>query len=148
MFTVEDLKAEHMYPTDMCWIIWEGHKVCRFSRWVGVGRRSYTYVFSPDWEEWKKAGRPHIAGLPMDEIVLSDYVFYEYMPAFYYLRYIPEQRADWDDYARAKGLETGGERDSWKLMLAYKGRAHEDRFLVEECEIDYEFFGLQEPNGF
>lgn len=84
----------------------------------------------------------------MDEVVLRDYVFYEYMPAFYYLRYIPEQRIDWDDYDRAKGLETGGVRDSWKLMLAYKGRAHEDRFLVEECEIDYEFFGLQEPKGF
>lgn len=89
MYTIDDLKSEHMYPTDMCWIIWEGHKVCRFSRWVGAGRRAYTYVFTPDWEEWRLAGEPHIAGLPMDEIVLTDYIFYEYLPAFYYTRYIP-----------------------------------------------------------
>lgn len=142
MFTIEDLKKEHMIPINMSWITWEGQNVCRFSRWIGMGRRAYTYVFSPDWEAWKKAGCPHIAGLPMEDVMLRDYVFYEYLPAFYYLRYIPEQREDWDDYAKAKGLVIGGERDSWELMIAYHGRAHEDRFQVEACAIDYEFYGI------
>lgn len=142
MYTIEDLKSEHMYPTDMCWILWEGKKVCRFSRWVGPGRRTYTYVFTPDWDVWRSAGEPHIAGLPMDEVVLSDYIFYEYLPAFYYTRYIPPQREDWDHYAKRVGLRTDIEHDPWEMMIAYKGKCMEDRFLVEECEVDYGMYGI------
>ncbi len=108
-----------------------------------MGHRSYSYVFSPDWEEWRKAGEPHIAGLPMDEVVLKDYIFYEYLPAFYYTRYIPPQRVDWDYYARRKGIDPDKEHDPWEMMIAYQGRCMEDQFLVEKCEINYELYGIE-----
>lgn len=133
MWTVEDLKENRWRPVNACWIIWEGHRVCKFARWMQPGSRSYTYVFTPDWETWKRAGKPDIDGLPMEEVVLGDYVFYEHLPAFYYKRYVPVNREDWEWHARRLNMDLDKERDSWDMMIAAKGMIHEDRFTVEAC---------------
>lgn len=61
---------------------------------------------------------------------------------FIILAIFPPQREDWDYYAQRVGLPTDVEHDPWEMMIAYKGRCVEDKFIVDGCDVDYSMYGI------
>lgn len=92
----------------------------------------YGFVYTPNYEEWEKAGCPDIDGLNLD-LHLENYVRINMMTAFCYKRYLPTCRPDWDYFRDMFGMPAELGRDQWELMMYSKGVINEDRLTVERC---------------
>lgn len=135
MQTMEDLSKHNMQPYKACWITWEGYKICKLTLWKDFANDEDGYVFTPNYEEWEKAGKPDLDGINLD-LGLENYVRIGILPAFCYKRFIPIERTDWDYYRDWWGMPFELGRDPWELMMYSGGLIMEDNFRVERCEVD------------
>lgn len=131
--TIEDLKARHMQPYKACWIIHSGYKICKLTMWRDHLNDDYGWVFTPNYEEWEKAGMVEIDGIN-EELRLEHYVRVE-LPALLYKRYLPISRPEWPMYMEASGMPFELGRDQWELMMYTHGKVAEDKFTMERCEL-------------
>ena len=134
MTTVKDILDAKYRVDRACYIIHDNKRIAKFLRWYNLYNPGFIYSIIPIWENYDGA---YVPGLPWDTTHLEHYIYIECMPPFYYDRYIPETREDWDDYAHNVGLFVDREkRDSWDLMIYYKGRVFNSDLFVEDFDIN------------
>lgn len=132
---MDDLKKNHLQPRRACWICYNGYRICKLTEYWNPLDTDYGYVYTPNYEEWEKAGKPHIDGLDLD-LHLENYVRINRMTAFLYKRLMPTSRPDWDYYMEMFGMPKELGHDPWELMMYSKGNIHEDDLRVERCSLD------------
>lgn len=142
MWTLDDLKRADMQPYKACWIIYEGHRICKLVRWHNFLNDEDAFVFIPDYEEWEKVGMVEIDGIN-EELRLPQYVRMK-LPALLYKRYVPTSRPEWPFYMETYGMPFELGRDQWELMMYSHGRVHEDYFEMERCEVNEPVKGYKE----
>ena len=87
------------------------------------------WVIKVYWDEWEKAGSPHISGI--DEDLRLDEYIRTFLPEFVVERTIPDGRADLFDILQELGLTWN---DRFEYMCRTHGLCGPSKFTVERKE--------------